>query len=101
MSIESAKAFYSRMTTDQAFRTQLEQAGTREERLQILQDSGYDFTSKEWEAAKAQFNSELSDAELTAVSGGLSILPGSPLDPLNPPFTPLPMYGKPIIDPRA
>ncbi|MBD2530125.1 Nif11-like leader peptide family natural product precursor [Nostoc flagelliforme FACHB-838] len=27
MSIESAKAFYSRMTTDETFRTQLEQAG--------------------------------------------------------------------------
>jgi predicted ribosomally synthesized peptide with nif11-like leader len=100
MSIESAKAFYLRMTTDEAFRTQLEQAASVEERQQILQAAGYDFTPEDWEAAKAQIqasasaNGELSDAELTAVSGGLSILPGFPI-------TPLPFYGKPIIDPLA
>jgi predicted ribosomally synthesized peptide with nif11-like leader len=104
MSIESAKEFYSRMTTDQAFRTQLEQATTREERQQILQVAGYDFTPEDWEAAKTQIqasnsaNGELSDAELTAVSGGLSILPGFP-DVPSFPFTPL--YGAPTIDPLA
>ena len=94
MSIESAKAFYSRITTDNAFRTQFEQAATSEERQQIIQAAGYDFTSEEWEAAKAEINEELSDAELTAVSGGLSILPGVP-DVPGFPITPL--YGKPAI----
>ena len=95
MSIESAKAFYSRMTTDQTFRTQLEQAGTREERQQILQAAGYDFTSEDWEAVKAQFqasstDSELSDAELTAVSGGKSIVDWIDKYPITP------LYGMPI-----
>ncbi len=94
MSIESAKAFYSRMTTDAKFRTQLEQVATGEERQQIMQAAGYEFTPEEWEAAKAQINEELSDAELTAVSGGLSILPGVP-DVPGFPITPI--YGKPTI----
>lgn len=100
MSIESAKAFYSRMTTDETFRSQLEQAVSKEERQQILQAAGYDFTPEDWKAATAQIqastaaDSELSDAELTAVSGGLSILPGVP-DVPGFPITPL--YGKPNI----
>ncbi len=78
MSIESAKAFYSRMTTDEAFRTQLEQAASKEERQQILQATGYDFTPEEWKAATAQIqestfvDSELSEAQLEAVSGGVA-----------------------------
>lgn len=99
MSIESAKAFYFRTTTDEAFRTQLEQAASKEEKERILQAAGYDFTQEEWQAATAQIqtstaDSELSDAELTAVSGGLSILPGVP-DVPGFPITPL--YGKPTI----
>ncbi|MEH1992179.1 Nif11-like leader peptide family natural product precursor [Nostoc sp.] len=94
MSVESAKAFYSRIITDNAFQTQLGQATTNEERQQIMQAAGYEFTPEEWEAAKAQINEELSDAELTAVSGGLSILAGFP-DVPNFPITPL--YGKPNI----
>ena len=91
MSIESAKAFYSRMTTDETFRTQLEEAASKEERQQILQAANYEFTSQEWEAAKAQFqasndSSELSDSELQVVSGGL-------VTPLVTPVAPL--YGAP------
>jgi predicted ribosomally synthesized peptide with nif11-like leader len=79
MSVESAKAFYSRMTTDEVFRTQLEQAASKEERKQILQAASYEFTPEEWQAATAQIQdlnfaeSELSDAELEAVSGGGSV----------------------------
>lgn len=76
MSIESAKAFYSRMTTDEAFRTQLEQAASKEKRQQIIQAAGYEFTSEEWQAATAQIHeskadSELGEAQLEAVSGGV------------------------------
>jgi predicted ribosomally synthesized peptide with nif11-like leader len=92
MSIENAKAFYSRITTDEAFRTQLEQAASVEERQQILQASGYEFTPADWEAVKAQFqasnsaDSELSEADLQAVSGGV-LLPayGGP-QLFDPPF---------------
>jgi predicted ribosomally synthesized peptide with nif11-like leader len=77
MSIESAKAFYSRMTTDETFRSQVEQAASKEERQQILQAAGYDFTPEEWKAATAQIqeskaDSELSEAQLEAVSGGVA-----------------------------
>lgn len=80
MSIESAKAFYSQMTADEAFRSQLEQAVSKEERQQILQAAGYDFTSEEWQAAIEQIqdskaaDSELSDAQLEAVSGGIATI---------------------------
>lgn len=80
MSIESAKAFYQRVTTDEAFQTQLQSAAS-EERTAIIQEAGYDFTPEEWEAATAQvleaaeINRELNDAELEAIAGGVSILP--------------------------
>jgi predicted ribosomally synthesized peptide with nif11-like leader len=76
MSIESAKALYSRMTTDEAFRAQLEQAANKEERNQVLQAAGYNFTPEEWhdvtakDQASTSADSELNDEELAAVSGG-------------------------------
>lgn len=78
MSIDSANAFYSRMTTDEAFRDQLAQTASKEERQQIMQATGYDFTAEEWQAATAQIkdsnsaDSELSDTQLEAVSGGVA-----------------------------
>jgi predicted ribosomally synthesized peptide with nif11-like leader len=82
MSIESAKAFYSRMTTDETFRSQLEQAASKEERQQIIQTAGYNFTPEEWKAATAQIqeskaDSELSEAQLEAVSGGVAAMYGA------------------------
>lgn len=78
MSVENAKSFYIRVTTDEEFRNQLEQTATAEERQQILQEAGYEFTSEEWETAKEQIlaasesqEGELSDAELTSISGGI------------------------------
>ena len=92
MSIESAKAFYERMITDEAFRTQHQSPATDDERREIVLAAGYNFTPEEWEAALTQIsessNGELSDAELTAVSGGVS-LPDWPWEGL-PVF---PMYG--------
>jgi predicted ribosomally synthesized peptide with nif11-like leader len=83
MSIENAQSFYVRVTTDEKFRTQLEQIVTAEERQQIIQAAGYKFTSEEWETAKKQIlaasdlnESELSDAELTSISGGIFNFPG-------------------------
>jgi predicted ribosomally synthesized peptide with nif11-like leader len=73
MSIESAKDFYQKITTDETFRTQLQNTAS-EERIALIQAAGYDFTPEEWEAASAEIsessNHELSDAELTEVSGG-------------------------------
>lgn len=96
MSIESAKAFYERMVTDEAFQTQYQNAVTNDERREVVLAAGYNFTPEEWEAAITQISEssdgELSDAELTTVSGGQSILPGFP--PTDPPIFPL--YGAPI-----
>lgn len=91
MSVENAHSFYVRVTTDEEFRTQLEQTSTAAERQQIIRAAGYKFTIEEWETAKEQIlaasdsnEGELSDTELTAISGGLL------------PFPPTPIYGKPI-----
>lgn len=85
MSVESANAFFSRITTDEVFRTQLQQAANKEERKQIMQAAGYEFTPEEWKATTAQIqvsnsaDSELSDAELEAVSGGaVGLIYGGP-----------------------
>ncbi len=90
MSIESAKNLYSRLLTDQAFRAQLEQAVSEEERLQIVRTAGYDYTPEELETAKTQIlesvatDVELSEADLEAVTGGAGIsnLLGRPILPI-------------------
>ncbi|NMG07800.1 Nif11-like leader peptide family natural product precursor [Brasilonema sp. UFV-L1] len=79
MSIESASAFYQRVTTDEAFRTQLQNTAS-EERTAIIQAAGYDFTPEEWEAATveilktAETNTELNDAQLEAIAGGITMV---------------------------
>lgn len=90
MSIESAKDFYDRLATDEAFRIQLLNAAN-EERTAIIQAAGYDFTPEEWESATAEIlavaeaNPELDEAELEAIAGGvfptIVTIYGSPLPP--------------------
>lgn len=75
MSIESAKAFYIRMTEDDAFRESLEVASTNKQRRQLIQDAGYDFTAEEWQAAITEIQAsnseeELNEEQLEAVAGG-------------------------------
>jgi predicted ribosomally synthesized peptide with nif11-like leader len=73
MSIESAKAFYQKIFSDGEFRTRYQTATTNEERRQIVLNEGYKFNSEQWEQAIAEISlsdSELSEEELTAVSGG-------------------------------
>ncbi len=76
MSIESANAFYQRITTDEAFRTQLQNTAS-EERTAIVQAAGYDFTPEEWEVATSHIlettetDKELNNAELEAIAGGI------------------------------
>lgn len=78
MSVENAKSFYVRVTTDEEFRAQLEQIATAKQRRQIIQAAGYEFTPEEWEIAKEQIlaasdsnEGELSDTESNAITGGL------------------------------
>ena len=63
MTIESAKAFYQRMTED-AFRAPFEASSTKEERQQLIKDTGYDFTADEWQAAMTEIQAADSDEEL-------------------------------------
>lgn len=65
-----------------AFLAQFEQAVSQEERLQLLQVTGYEFTVEEWKAATDEIqattasNDGLSDTDLQAISGGInSLLP--------------------------
>ncbi len=81
MSIESARAFYQKFTTDQALRTQLQSAAS-EKRTAIIQEAGYDFTQEEWDAVIAQVSEavesgELDESQLEAVAGGVFIPPMS------------------------
>lgn len=91
MSIESAKAFYDRMVTDKAFRTQHQDAASDDERREIVLAAGYRFTPEEWKIATTQIQAsnsdegELSDAQLETVSGGMPMV--------------FPMYGGPLLDP--
>ncbi len=71
MSTESAKALYSRLITDEAFRAQLEKAANDEERQQILQAANYEFTPEEWKAASVAPQGELSEEQLETVAGGV------------------------------
>jgi predicted ribosomally synthesized peptide with nif11-like leader len=75
MSIESAKDFYQRVTTDEDFRTQVESYPI-EERGTFLQAAGYAFTEEEWETTtgemlEANSTEELDEAELEAIAGGI------------------------------
>jgi predicted ribosomally synthesized peptide with nif11-like leader len=68
MSIESAKAFAERITTDEAFRIQLQKASSGKEHQALVQAAGYNFTQEEWKIVM----SELSEQQLEAVAGGAS-----------------------------
>ena len=87
MSIESAKAFYVRMTEDDAFRAPFERESTSEERRQLIADAGYEFTAEEWQAAMTASDyegelKELKEEELEAIAGGAAIaIYGGVMDP--------------------
>jgi predicted ribosomally synthesized peptide with nif11-like leader len=80
MSLENVKLFYAQLAIDEAFRTQVQSAQTKEECSQIVKDAGYDFTSQELEDYTAQMLNPLDDltdleeAELEAVMGGFRAL---------------------------
>lgn len=94
MSIESAKAFYLKMGTDEAFLAQLD-AASPEERIKIAQQAGYDFTEEDFETATAQVleSDELDEEELEAVAGGVVSLGN-----LKPSIRP--RYGTPWMFPK-
>lgn len=79
MSIQNAKALYSRLLADEEFRKQLEQAASYQERYHILKAAGFSCTQVELNIAKNELlqsvktNRELSEIEQDFIVGGSSI----------------------------
>ena len=67
MSIESARAYFERMKTDEEFRNRVLNAETAEARLAIVQSEGFDFTKEEVDEVSSD---ELTEDELDMVAGG-------------------------------
>jgi predicted ribosomally synthesized peptide with nif11-like leader len=65
MSLESAKAFFERFKSDEAFRNSLKDADEDQTKA-ILEQAGFEFTQEEYDEVTAQ----LSDEDLGMVSGG-------------------------------
>ncbi|MGM3308754.1 Nif11-like leader peptide family RiPP precursor [Anabaena sp. WFMT] len=79
MSLENVRAFYEKLASDEAFRTQIQEVDTKEVGREILETSGYNFTQEEFEEYTEQLlesgNSpeglrDLNEKELEAVFGG-------------------------------
>ena len=71
MSVEQAKAFIEKLDNDKTFLTQVAGAGSDEDRLQMAQEAGFEFTAKELASAMGEStDDELSDDELEGVAGG-------------------------------
>jgi predicted ribosomally synthesized peptide with nif11-like leader len=83
MSLANVEAFYKRLSTDEAFRSRIQQVNSKDECSQIVKAAGYDFTPEEFEEYTAQLlesdgaDGELRDMdekELEVVFGGASFL---------------------------
>lgn len=79
MSVESAKTFMKKLTSDADFRAQVEAAKTEDDRKNVVKAAGFDFTMEELKSAvPANFHksidskAELSEADLEKVAGGKS-----------------------------
>ncbi len=66
MSIESAKAFFEKMKTDEDFRKECSEQSSPEDRMKFAKENGFDFSKEDIEQVK----SELSDEELEGAAGG-------------------------------
>ena len=81
MSIQSAKALYTRLLADKQFRRELERAFNYQQRHDILQAAGFSCTPTELKIAKNELlesletnsNEELSEIEQENIRGGSSI----------------------------
>ncbi len=85
MSVKNVKAFYQRLSDDEAFRAGLQTVRNKEECSQFVKKAGYDFTQEEFESYTAELLEssenetkfqdaleELEQQELAAVFGGLT-----------------------------
>ncbi len=88
MSIESARLFVNKVYTNRDFANQVTKIEDTKELFDFISKEGYDFGVEELKEVKQEFQNkvsgELSDAELSMVAGGLSIM--------FPPCTPTTVY---------
>ena len=93
MTIENVQTFYKRLAVDEAFRTQIQTAGSKQKCSQIVREAGYDFTQKEFEEFTSQLldsNAELNTGELNeieleaAVGGTNAFLQDKRINPAQP-----------------
>jgi predicted ribosomally synthesized peptide with nif11-like leader len=71
MSAEGATALYKRVTSDEAFRAQLEGAESREEKRRFVTEAGYDVSRDDLSTVRNLAGvSNLSDEDLEKVAGG-------------------------------
>nr|AVH79580.1 Nif11-type precursor [Nostoc sp. PCC 9448] len=103
MSLDNVRAFYERLATDEAFRTQIQGLESKEAGLEILQNTGYIFTVEEFEEYTANILEtdvaetglrDLDEKELEAVFGGVTSI-------LKFPFLPILLYGVVITRVRS
>jgi predicted ribosomally synthesized peptide with nif11-like leader len=92
MSIESAKAFWSKVTEDNSFRQKLEALTDDKQRVELARSAGFDFTMDELKQVVSEkvtggrAGGELTDEALESVWGGtttniVSITAGGILHP--------------------
>lgn len=107
MSYEDVKAFYERLGTDEAFRTQIQGVNSKDECSQTVKSAGYDFTQEELQeytaellelAADEDELADLDEKELATIFGGTTARalygvitePPTKRSPKSPPVKPLP-----------
>jgi predicted ribosomally synthesized peptide with nif11-like leader len=82
MSTQHVKAFYEKLSKDEAFRDQIKNAKSKEDCSRIVKAAGYDFTQQEFEDYTAELLegdlsndglSEIGERELEAVQGGFAL----------------------------
>lgn len=76
MSLESARAFASKMKEDETFRKSFIETGSKEKAMELVKARGYDFSLDEINQVRAEHTASskesttLSDADLDKVAGG-------------------------------
>jgi predicted ribosomally synthesized peptide with nif11-like leader len=77
MSVENVKSFYKRLEEDEEFRAEIAKDETLKDLdigklVTVASKDGYEFTETDFEKAKEEYgDTELSEAELEKVAGGL------------------------------
>ena len=71
MSIDAAKAFLSRMKSDEAFAKSVVEADSSEDRRALIAGNGFNFSPEEWDQVAGDLSAEeLSDTDLDGAVGG-------------------------------